>query len=248
VHAHLFTTLDTVQNNEGRKSSPKGPFGPRAGAAVRPLSASPTAILDTLRGQSEPLTQAALVRVTGLHPNTVREHLETLVHRGLVARSRAEPKGRGRPAWLYASIAAEPDTSEYAGLVAALASAIARNSQDPRADAILAGEDWGHDLARNRGARPTSPESAREHVAAMFDDLGFQPDQEPAAADVLRLTRCPLLEAARRHPDVVCGVHLGIARGALAAYGADPAGSDVFPFAEPGACLLVVPPLVRLRG
>jgi len=237
-----------VKNNAGRKSSPDGPLGPRGGAAVPPLSASPTAILETLHGQPEPLTQAALVRVTGLHPNTVREHLENLVHRGLVARSRAEPEGRGRPAWLYESTGAQPETSEYAGLAAALASAIARTSPDPRADAIRAGEEWGHDLARNRGAAPTSPQSAREHVAAMLDGLGFEPHREPAAVDVLRLTRCPLLEAAHRHPDVVCGVHLGIVRGALAAYGADPAGSDLLPFAEPGACLLVVPPLARPRG
>ena len=38
-------------------------------------------------------------------------------------------------------------------------------------------------------------------------------------------------------------MHLGLVRGALEEYGADPAGSDLVPFAEPGACLLVVPPL-----
>jgi hypothetical protein len=38
-------------------------------------------------------------------------------------------------------------------------------------------------------------------------------------------------------------VHLGLVRGALEEYGADPTGSDLVPFAEPGACLLVVPPL-----
>ena len=231
-----------MENNEGRKFSPDGPLGPRAAAAVRPLSASPTAILETLREQSESLTQAALVRVTGLHPNTVREHLENLVRRGLVARTRSEPEGRGRPAWLYQSTAAQPDTSEYAGLAAALARAIARTSPNPRADAILAGEEWGHDLAHNRGAAPASPESAREHVGALLDDLGFEPHSEPGAPEIVRLTRCPLLEAAHKHPDVVCGVHLGIVRGALAEYGADPAGSNLLPFVEPGACLLVVPP------
>jgi len=198
-----------------------------------------------LRAQPEPLTQAALVRSTGLHPNTVREHLENLVRRGLVARSRAEPEGRGRPAWLYELTAVQPETSEYAGLAAALAATIARTSTSPRDDAVLAGEDWGHDLARNRGAVPTSPGSAREHVVALLDDLGFEPEPAPDAAGTLRLTRCPLLEAAHRHPDVVCGVHLGIVRGALEEYGADPAGSELVPFAQPGACLLVLPPLAE---
>jgi len=55
---------------------------------------------------------------------------------------------------------------------------------------------------------------------------------------VVRLTLCPLLEAAHKHPDVVCGVHLGIVRGALEEYGADPTGTDLLPFSEPGACRL----------
>ena len=76
----------------------------------------------------------------------------------------------------------------------------------------------------------------------MLGDLGFAPvPQEDDPAQV-RLTRCPLLEAAHRHPEVVCGVHLGIVRGALAQLGADPSGAGLVPFAEPGACRLVVPP------
>jgi hypothetical protein len=37
---------------------------------------------------------------------------------------------------------------------------------------------------------------------------------------------------------VVCGVHLGIVRGALEEYGADSDRTDLQPFAEPGACRL----------
>jgi predicted ArsR family transcriptional regulator len=57
-------------------------------------------------------------------------------------------------------------------------------------------------------------------------------------ATVVRLTTCPLLEAAHRFPDVVCGVHLGIVRAALEEYGGDPTRSELLPFAEPGACRL----------
>ena len=63
----------------------------------------------------------------------------------------------------------------------------------------------------------------------------------------VRLTRCPLLEAARSNPLIVCNVHLGLLRGVLVEYGADPTGSALVPFAEPGACLLVVPPIGPLR-
>ena len=226
--------------------APARPPGPRPGHPDRrPLSASATTILETLRGQPEPLALAALVRTTGLHGNTVREHLDVLVRRGLAARRRAAPSGRGRPAWLYEATGAEEEASEYAGLAAALAGAITRSSAHPAADAAAAGEEWGHGLARDRGATPAAPvaaEAAREEVVALLEDLGFRPESTDADPATVRLTRCPLLQAAHQHPEVVCAVHLGIVRGALAEYGADPTGSELEPFVEDGACRLALPP------
>ena len=123
-------------------SSVTSPLGPRAGTGARPLSDSAASILEMLRGQPEPLTLAALARLIGLHNNTVREHLDVLVRRGLVARQRAEPGGRGRPAWLYSLTHVEVETSEYAGLAAALAAAISRSSPSPATDAAAAGAEW----------------------------------------------------------------------------------------------------------
>jgi predicted ArsR family transcriptional regulator len=74
-------------------------------------------------------------------------------------------------------------------------------------------------------------------VVSLLDDIGFAPRAD-ARSSVVRLTRCPLLEAAHKYPDIVCGVHLGLARGALEEYRADPGGTELLPFAEPGACLL----------
>lgn len=199
--------------------------------------------MDRLRDQPEPLTLSSLVTATGLHENTLREHLAALVGRGLVRRHRAEPVGRGRPAWLYELTEDESAGSEYAGLAAALAATIARTNADPARAAAAAGEEWGRDLARDRGATPGSPRAARDEVLRLLDDLGFTPEAVPERPAEVRLTRCPLLEAAHRHPEVVCAVHLGIVQGALTEYGADPTGSALVPFAEPGACRLVLPPL-----
>jgi len=193
-----------------------------------------------LQGQPEPTTLVALIAATGLHANTLREHLEALVKHGLVRRRRAEPSGRGRPAWLYevSPDGEESSPSEYAGLAAALASAIHRTSNSPRADAIAAGTEWGHELARAASAPTTVGDAAaRIQVVAILDGIGFAPEHDVPVA-VVRLTRCPLLEAAHKHPDIVCGVHLGIVRGALEEYGADPSGTELFPFSEPGACRL----------
>jgi predicted ArsR family transcriptional regulator len=215
-------------------------FGPVAGSgrSATPLSRARSTLLDVLRAQDEPVTLSALAGISGLHVNTVREHLEALLRLGLARRHAAEPHGRGRPAWLYrASGADEPPAAEYAGLAAALAASIHRTSDSPTQDAVAAGTEWGRRLAGERDARPAEEAAARREVVALLDDLGFASQSDSAAAAV-RLTRCPLLEAAHQYPDVVCGVHLGLVRGALAEYGTDPEGTELLPFAEPGACLL----------
>lgn len=181
---------------------------------------------------------AALSALSGLHVNTVREHLEALTRHGLAHRHASAPHGRGRPAWLYAATGEEGPPSEYAGLAAALAATIHRTSDTPTEDAAEAGTDWGRRLADERGAQPTADAAtARREVVDLLDDLGFGADSDPGNT-VVRLTRCPLLAAAHQYPDVVCGVHLGLVRGALVAHGADPEGTELVPFAEPGACLL----------
>jgi predicted ArsR family transcriptional regulator len=189
-----------------------------------------------------------VARLAALHPNTVREHLDRLIRAGLVVRARARPAGRGRPAWLYEATPVTSGASDYVDLATALSAAMLRVSPDPRHDAELAGEDWGRDLARRRQAAPTTPEEARDHVVAILDDLGFAPRQDdPLDPSRVRLTRCPLLDAARRNPRIVCNVHLGMLRGALTEYGGDPTESALVPFSEPGACLLVIPPVPAPR-
>ena len=237
-----FTTLGSVENN--RPSSPPravpgfGPL-PGTGRSRTPLSRSRSALLETLRAQTEPTTLAALVATSGLHANTVREHLDALVREGLAHRHPEAPAGRGRPAWLYEATGVDAASApEYAGLASALAAAIHRTSASPTDDAVTAGREWGHELARERGARPAaSAVAARREVVSLLDEVGFAP-QADARSSTVRLTRCPLLETAHKYPDIVCGVHLGLAQGALEEYGADPDGTELLPFAEPGACRL----------
>lgn len=231
-----------MENIDAGESNLRPGFGPAPSTSprVRPLSTSRAALLETLRAQPEPATLAALVTASGLHPNTVREHLDGLLDDGLARRHAAEPSGRrGRPAWLYEATDAEPGAAgEYAGLASALAAAIDRTSLRPTEDAEAAGTDWGRELARDRGAEPARTAfAARREVVELLDELGFAPQADDRAGTV-RLTRCPLLAAAHRYPAVVCGVHLGLAKGALAEYGADPVGAELAPFAEPGACRL----------
>ena len=217
-------------------------FGPRPARRLSrraALSASRDAVLEVLAERSEPISIAVLATVTGLHVNTLREHLDALVHAGLVRRERAPAVGRGRPAWLYSALSEDepPGVAEYAGLASALAEVIEQASGSPRHDAIDAGRRWGRHLAGERQPGDADEANARRRVVQLLDGLGFAP--QPDARDaVVRLTRCPLLEAAGRHPEIVCGVHLGIVRGALEVYGGQPERADLLAFSEPGACRL----------
>ncbi len=204
-------------------------------------------MLATLQQEPGPATLATLTTATGLHANTVREHLDALVDAGLVRRRRSAPSGRGRPAWSYEARGATAGRAgaEYAGLAATLARFISRTSDSPRADAIAAGIQWGRDLVRGQDTAGAAADR-RGPIVELLAEIGFAPRTD-AERGTIRLTRCPLLETARAYPDVVCGVHLGIVRGALAAYGADPAEADLAPFAEPGACLLDLDPVPGSR-
>jgi hypothetical protein len=89
---------------------------------------------------------------------------------------------------------------------------------------------------RSRSAAWPSPAVRRRRRPP---GLGFAPDSDAAARSVA-LRQCPLLDAARRYPDIVCGVHLGMVQGALEVLGADARPARLEPFAEPGACRLVL--------
>lgn len=224
-----------------------GPAPVRADSAAAPLSAQRATVLERLQQGGAAVQVADLAVELALHPNTVRQHLDALHALGLVVRSKAPAVGRGRPAWTYAAAAGwtEPDrrVRDYAGLATALADHIARTSPNPRADALAAGEAWGRSLVAAASAGSEAPppggsiEGARHRVVDLLAGLGFDPEADSHATTVA-LRRCPLLDAARQHPQVVCAVHLGIVRSALTVLGGDPRGTDLVPFAEPGACRL----------
>jgi predicted ArsR family transcriptional regulator len=206
-----------------------------------PLSSPRGAVLERLQRSPRPLTISDLAGELGVHPNTAREHLDALVGHGLAIRERAPAQGRGRPAWRYAAAAdrLEPDirVREYAGLAAALAGHLARRASDPAAEGLAAGLEWGRALAGTASPSRRPDATPRHRVVELLDELGFAPEAD-AAASTAALRRCPLLDAARAHPQVVCQVHLGIVRGALERLGGDPRPTALLPFAEPGACRL----------
>lgn len=216
------------------------PLGPRptpTGPAV--ITAAQSEILERLRDHFLPVTARALAAEHGLHTNTVREHLDALVVRGLVSRTRLRAQGRGRPSYGYTVTSALSDLQAHAALVDALSDHLAATAADPA--------DTAQQLGRRYADRlhlPTPPDGpdldeggALTALAGYMARLGFSPELD-VHTGVTRLLTCPLLGAARRHEDVVCGFHRGMAQGLLGRH--LPAGVEVGidAFAEPGACLL----------
>ncbi|WP_394215241.1 helix-turn-helix transcriptional regulator [Brachybacterium vulturis] len=209
---------------------------PRRGAAGRRHSRAREQVLRTVEAQRSPVSVAAISRATGLHENTVRGHLDQLLADGHVTRSRAAAEGRGRPAWLWRPTRYGP-ASPYAALAGVLAGTIARTSADPAATAHEAGRGWGGQLAADL-PETAPPATARAVVTDAMAAQGFAPEDD---GERIVLHRCPLLEAASRHTEVVCSVHRGLLAGLLegapALDGARPE-VELLPFAAPGQCHL----------
>jgi predicted ArsR family transcriptional regulator len=220
-----------------------GPAPVRSGPGGRPLSGQRATVLERLQHRGESATVGALAGELGLHANTVREHVDALVDSGLVVRTRAPARGRGRPAWRYTAaldlVEHDPRVRDYAGLAGALAGHLSRTSAAPGEQAREIGREWGRQLAAGEpsGAGGVPAPEARTRTVTLLAGLGFAPEAD-AGATTAALRRCPLLDVARAHPEVVCNVHLGVVRGALETYGGDPAPVQLLPFAEPGACRL----------
>jgi predicted ArsR family transcriptional regulator len=210
-------------------------------------SASRVAILRLVQSADAGLTGLEVVDRTGLHPSTVRAHLERLVQAGLLIKARASGGAPGRPAWRYRAAAPEPAPAPYRALAAALLDHLAAAGGGSDA-AAQAGQAWGRRLAAT--AAPAAPVDTAVDV---LRQLGFEPRVRPRAgrkvpvrADggvdvVADLHTCPFLELVGQYPDVMCGLHAGMIRGVLHAAGAPDGQAVLEPFAAPTACV------VRLR-
>jgi predicted ArsR family transcriptional regulator len=201
-------------------------------------------LLARLHEVGRPLSVRDLAAEVGLHPNSVREQLGRLIDRGEVRLVPTVPNGRGRPALRYEASPASDEAEPYRELARVLADELARQ-RDASARAVAAGERWGRALAAAEGqpaadtarmAPPTEAAAATERLVALLDASGFAP--EPAVAgEPIRLRRCPFGPLAASRGDVVCGVHLGLMRGALAELGAPLDAVLLEPFVEPDLCL-----------
>ena len=211
---------------------------PDAGA---PLGQSRAHVLDLLRAAGSPVGVRDIADQAGLHPNTARFHLDALVDAGLAARAPKERTTPGRPSMAYRAVAGgEPmGWRRYRLLAEMLTSLIAGMLPKPGEAAGEAGREWGRYLTE-----PPPPYQrldvgeAVERLTATMAEIGFAPEAVTDGTQYqLRLRQCPFREVAENHQDVVCQLHLGLMRGALAQMRAPVTADRLQPFAEPSLCI-----------
>jgi predicted ArsR family transcriptional regulator len=198
-----------------------------------------TRLLGILRERAGGCDARGLAQELGLHVNTVRSHLAILEGVQLVTSAPESRQARGRPRLIFRAATADDGTSdEYRFLATVLASSITTDTHDAGRRAQQAGERWGEHLVdRPPPGRPGDADEVLERAVALLDDLGFAPRPDPGRPGRIELHRCPFRGLAVEHTDVVCGVHLGILRGALAQAGGPTEAISLSPFVTETMCL-----------
>ena len=199
-------------------------------------------LLELLRGADTARDVHELGEAVGLHPSTVRFHLETLRQAGLVARREQRVAGAGRPRTAYVAIREHAEAG-YEGLARMLVADVAQTARDETGHAESIGERWAQQVL----PLPAPPGSmtaddAAAQVSSIFDRLGFEPEMRAVGGrPPISLHACPFRSVARERPDVVCAIHLGLLRGILERLGAQASGR-LHPFVEPDLCVAEVAP------
>lgn len=201
-----------------------------------------THIIRMLRDAKTPMTVAEVAESVGVHLNTARFHLESLVDAGLAERTQETRNSPGRPKVLY--IGTLPNQTHeraqgYRLLAEMLATTVAQNMPNAPEIVFGVGRSWGKYLTE----APTPFEQlteaeVMERLVAKLDALWFAPEPGlEAEENTLTLHNCPFLSAATRHPEVVCTLHSGLVNGALEELGSELRMTNIEPLARPHECV-----------
>jgi predicted ArsR family transcriptional regulator len=179
------------------------------------------AIYQELAQSPAPCSASELAERLGLHPNTVRPHLDRMREAGLVE---VEPIHRGtvgRPQLRYSLSPGAPGLgldppahTLLAGLLAALCEQLGGDGLD----AANLGRRWGTEASGRR-------QSGRGCLAALvaeLDRLGFDPVESELGGGAgegrrvrVDFLHCPFRELAEAYPELVCSLHRGIVEGVV---------------------------------
>lgn len=190
--------------------------------AHRPRSRQRSRVFGLVREIGGAVDVTTLADRTGLHVTTVRFHLDALCADGLVARTRINRPGVGRPRTGYVAVQGRMD---YRSVVEVLALELGDTVSERQRRAQSAGRRWAARILTEQPTaadvdEDTDPLESRTTMAAdLFEQMGFAPEIVPSAGRqrTIRLSGCPVRELAHEFPEVSCGIHLGLLQGLTAA-------------------------------
>lgn len=218
------------------------PSGPRSASGAL-ASGARIEILHVLQMADTPLTVVEVAEAVGRHTNTVREHLDRLVAACFAVRTLEPRLTRGRPRILYRAAERAAGATLDDRLRASLTRLFLADLDVISVEARGAASP----VAGAAGAPSAEPSlvDEREQIAALgvhLEDLGFDPEPEPAARCV-HLRRCPFATLARERTELTCSVHLDVIKGVMATAGGPLTADRLEPFVGPEHCLLHLRPL-----
>jgi predicted ArsR family transcriptional regulator len=188
---------------------------------------SRAAVLEFIESSDDVVRVEEIAEAVGLHPNTVRGHLDALLAAGRITRTADQRSTRGRPHWLYSATT----STTIRELARALDAELDRASATDLAR--LAAATWAE--AGPDVAPASSVDEAVDRATETLTGFGFDAVRNPVG-DQITLRACPYAELVHEHP-VICDIHAELL-GEVLARTEQPvtvAGLDVFP--RPGLCV-----------
>jgi predicted ArsR family transcriptional regulator len=186
-----------------------------------------------------------LARLLGIHPTTVRAHLERLLEAGVLEEEPGVPSGRGRPSKQYRLrqplLGGEPEVRLFVGSLVSLL----RQAYGDRA--VSAAEEEGARKGRELAysLRHPSFEQAVREVVETLSRLSFGPAPPVRQDDgvVVDVHHCPFSVDAN-DPDgaIVCAFHEGLIRGLAETTSGQDVDVRLLPFVAPGLCRVELAP------
>lgn len=174
------------------------------------------AIYRELSTSTRALAAQDLADRLGVHPNTIRLHLEKLRDVGLIDVEAVHRGTVGRPQHLYFLADGAPglgfDPPAHA-LLAGLLGALSEHVGASPDEAAQTGNSWGRAAGRRTSAR-----SCVDALEAELHGLGFEPvagsgDGTSEGGARIEFLHCPFKELAEAYPELVCNLHRGLCEG-----------------------------------
>ena len=209
-----------------------------------------THIIQILRDSKEPLSVVQVADMVGIHANTARFHLESLVDAGLATRQSEVSSQPGRRRILYAGNLPNQTPERVQGyrlLAQILTGTIAARSQDGGAAMYEVGYQWGaYATTRPAPFEVLNEEQIDHRVMDKLDTLWFSAEFKQEPCPCLELHNCPFMDLARSAPGIICRMHVGMINGSLAELRSKQRVVEFHPLMGPALCRGILGPADQL--